>query len=139
MATKVYRLNQPKNTASFQLTTNHGRMTVGYEFKGGNQTTKVPATCTIKSEYYQNLLEDSELFKSGIVKLDRTFDDSKVGATAKEEKAVTEVPEVISPEQAIEYVFNKWGMTVKSGKQAVTIATKKGVTFPNLREIKPKQ
>jgi hypothetical protein len=138
MATKVYKLNQPKNTATFQLTTNHGRMTVGYEFKGGNQTTKVPATCTLKSEFYQQILENSAIFKNGIVKIDRILEEKKADSK-KEEKTTLAVEEITSPDQAIEYVFNHWGTVVKTGKQAATIAAKKGVTFPNMKEQKPKE
>lgn len=132
MATKVYRLNQPKNSATFTLHTNHGRMTIGYEFKGGNQTNKVPATCTLTNEFHQYLLENSELYKNGIVKLERTFDESK---PSKEEPAtMKEVDDVTSPEQAIEFVYNNWGVTAKSIKQAIKVANAKGVTFPNLKE-----
>lgn len=138
MATKVYKLNQPKNTATFQLTTNHGRMTVGYEFKGGNQTTKVPATCTLKNEFYQQILENSAIFKNGIVKIDRILEEKKADSK-KEEKTTLAVEEITSPDQAIEYVFNHWGTVVKTGKQAATIAAKKGVTFPNMKEQKPKE
>jgi hypothetical protein len=138
MATKVYKLNQPKNTATFQLTTNHGRMTVGYEFKGGNQTTKVPATCTLKSEFYQQILENSAIFKNGIVKIDRVLEEKKADPK-KEAKTTLAVEEITSPDQAIEYVFNHWGTVVKTGKQAATIAAKKGVTFPNMKEQKPKE
>ena len=138
MATKVYKLNQPKNTATFQLTTNHGRMTVGYEFKGGNQTTKVPATCTLKSEFYQQILENSAIFKNGIVKIDRVLEEKKADPK-KDAKTTLAVEEITSPDQAIEYVFNHWGTVVKTGKQAATIAAKKGVTFPNMKEQKPKE
>jgi hypothetical protein len=131
MATKVYRLNQPKNTATFQLHTNHGRMTIGYEFKGGNQTTKVPATCTLKNEFHQQLLESSDLFKNGIIKLERVLNADAKPVAKKESK---KVDEITSPEQAIEYVFNNWGIVVKSGKQAAKIANQKGVEFPNLKE-----
>ena len=52
--------------------------------------------------------------------------------TETEEKQ--QVDEVTSPEQAIEYVFNEWAIVVKNGKQAVKIASQKGVEFPNLKE-----
>ena len=73
------------------------------------------------------------MFKSGVIKLERTIEDkpkktAKVENTAKQEESVT------SPEQAIEYVFNTWGIVVKSGKQAVKIALQKGVEFPFLQE-----
>ncbi len=135
MATKVYKLNQPKNSASFTLTTNHGRMTVGYEFKGGNQTTMVAATCTLTNEFYQQLLENSTLFKNGIVKLERVF-ENKTDGKATNKPAVKQVEEITSPEQAITYVFDTWGAVVKTAKEAVRVAKAKGVEFPNLTEKK---
>lgn len=132
MATKVYKLNQPKNSASFTLTTNHGRMAVGYEFKGGNQTTKVAATCTLTSEFYQQLLENSALFKNGVVKLERVFEKKEGGKVEKPK--LKEVDGITSPDQAIQYVFENWGAVVKTAKEAVRIAKAKGVGFPNLKE-----
>jgi hypothetical protein len=94
----------------------------------------MPARCTLRDEFYQNLLESSDLFKRGIVKLERTIDenakDTKKTGTPKK----NQVDEVTSPEQAIEYCFNTWGIVVKNGKQAVKIANQKGVEFPNLTE-----
>ena len=135
MATKIYKLNQKKNVAIFDIPANDGKMMVTYTFKDGNQfMANMPARCTLRDEFYQNLLESSDLFKRGIVKLERVIDDS-----AKPQKKVTlpqkqQVDEITSPEQAIEYVFNTWGIVVKSGKQAVKIASQKGVEFPNLAE-----
>lgn len=138
MATKVYKLNQPKISATFTLTTNHGRMSVGYEFKGGNQMTKVPATCTLNSEFYQQLLENSSLFKRGIVKLERVIE--KKAPVKTESKPQPKVEDgVTSPEQAIEYVFDTWGAVVKTSKEAIRVAKAKGVEFPNLKEKKPKE
>jgi hypothetical protein len=135
MVTKIYKLNQKKNVAIFDIPANNGKMMVTYTFKDGNQfMPNMPARCTLRDEFYQNLLESSDLFKRGIIKLERTIDENakttkKVGAPKK-----NQVDEVTSPEQAIEYVFNTWGIVVKNGKQAVKIANQKGVEFPNLIE-----
>lgn len=134
MATKIYKLNQKKNVAIFDVPVNDGKMMVTFTFKDGNQfMTNMPARCTLRDEFYQNLLESTQMFKSGVIKLERTIEDkpkktAKVENTAKQEESVT------SPEQAIEYVFNTWGIVVKSGKQAVKIALQKGVEFPFLQE-----
>ena len=134
MATKIYRLNQSKNSAEFPLYANNGKMKVNYVFKDGNQLMRQPARCTLRGEFYQDLLEASTLFQNGIITLERVIEDegkksSKAAAQKKEA-----VDTVTSPEQAIEYVFNTWGIVVKSGKQAVKIASQKGVEFPNLKE-----
>lgn len=135
MATKIYKLNQKKNIAIFELAANNGKMKVTYTFKDGNQfLPNMPARCTLRDEFYQNLLESSDLFKRGIVKLERTIDENAKGTKKTEAPKKSQVDEVTSPEQAIEYVFNTWGIVVKNGKQAVKIANQKGVEFPNLIE-----
>jgi hypothetical protein len=139
MATKIYKLNQKKNIAIFDLTANDGKMKVTYTFKDGNQfMPNMPARCTVRNQFYQDLLESSDLFRRGIVKLERVIDDEKKTAKKQEPQKV-QAEEITSPEQAIEYVFNTWGITVKSGKQAVKIASQKNVEFPNLKETTPKE
>lgn len=137
--TKVYKLNQPKNTATFTLYANHGRMPVHYEFKGGNQTAKVAATCTLRNEFYQSLLERSELFKNGIVKLECTFKNDAAAQAPVTDKKMNLVEDVKTAEQAVEYVANTWAVAVKNGKQAKSFANKKGVDFPNLVLEAPKK
>ena len=133
MATKIYKLNQKKNSAIFNLTANDGKMVVTYTFKDGNQfMPNMPARCMLRNEFYQDLLESSDLFKRGVIKLDRTIEDSPKEDPKTVQKQ--QVEEITSPDQAIEYVFNTWGIVVKSGKQAVKIANQKGVEFPNLKE-----
>jgi hypothetical protein len=133
MATKIYKLNQKKNSAIFNLTANDGKMTVTYTFKDGNQfMPNMPARCMLRNEFYQDLLESSDLFKRGVVKLERVIEDNPKEEPKKVQKQ--QVEEITSPDQAIEYVFNTWGIVVKSGKQAVKIASQKGVEFPNLKE-----
>ena len=133
MATKIYKLNQKKNSAIFNLTANDGKMVVTYTFKDGNQfMPNMPARCMLRNEFYQDLLESSDLFKRGVIKLDRTIEDSPKEDPKTVQKQ--QVEDITSPDQAIEYVFNTWGIVVKSGKQAVKIASQKGVEFPNLKE-----
>ena len=134
MATKIYKLNQKKNSAIFQLTANDGKLTATYTFKDGNQfMPNMPARCMLRNEFYQDLLEQSDLFKRGLIVLERTIDD-KAKSPAQKAQQKQQVEEVTSPEQAIEYVFNEWALVVKNGKQAVKIASQKGVEFPNLKE-----
>ena len=135
MATKIYKLNQKKNVAIFDIPANDGKMMVTYTFKDGNQfMPNMPARCTLRDEFYQNLLEASDLFKRGIIKLERTIDENAKAKPAAKTSQKNQIDEVTSPEQAIEYCFNTWGIVVKSGKQAVKIANQKGVEFPNLTE-----
>lgn len=134
MATKIYKLNQKKNVAIFDIPANNGKMMVTYTFKDGNQfMANKPARCTLRDEFYQRLLEDTDLFKRGIIKLERVIDETSKKTETKESGKKQEEG-ITSPEQAIEYVFNTWGITVKSGKQAIKIASQKGVDFPNMKE-----
>ena len=134
MATKIYKLNQKKNVAIFDIPANDGKMMVTFTFKDGNQfMPNMPARCVLRNEFFQSLLEKSDLFKRGVVVLERTIDDEAKAEAPKEQKK-QEVDSVTSPEQAIEYVFNTWGIVVKSGKQAVKVASQKGVEFPFLKE-----
>jgi hypothetical protein len=134
MATKIYKLNQKRNIAIFDIPANGGKMTVTYTFKDGNQfMPNMPARCTLRNEFYQTLLEESNLFQRGIISLERVIEENQKSAK-KEEPKKEQNEEITSPEQAIEYVFNTWGIVVKSGKQAVKIASQKGVEFPNLKE-----
>ena len=134
MATKIYKLNQKKNVAIFDIPANDGKMMVTFTFKDGNQfMPNMPARCVLRNEFYQSLLEKSDLFKRGVVVLERTIDEEAKAEAPKEQKK-QEVDSVTSPEQAIEYVFNTWGIVVKSGKQAVKVASQKGVEFPFLKE-----
>ena len=57
MVTKIYKLNQPLNSAEFPLYANNGKMKVDYVFKDGNQLMKQPARCTLRNKFYQDLLE----------------------------------------------------------------------------------
>ena len=134
MATKIYKLNQKKNVAIFDIPANDGKMMVTFTFKDGNQfMPNMPARCVLRNEFYQSLLEKSDLFKRGVVVLERTIDDNTKTEAPQEPKKKM-VDSVTSPELAIEYVFNTWGVVVKSGKQAVKVASQKGVEFPNLKE-----
>ena len=134
MATKIYKLNQKRNIAIFDIPANEGKMMVTYTFKDGNQfMPNMPARCTLRNEFYQTLLEESNLFQRGIVSLERVIEENQKSAK-KEEPKKEQNEDITSPEQAIEYVFNTWGIVVKSGKQAIKIASQKGVEFPNLKE-----
>ena len=134
MATKIYKLNQKKNSAIFQLSANDGKLVATYTFKDGNQfMPNMPARCMLHNEFYQDLLEQSDLYKRGLIVLERVIDENGKTLSHKAQQK-QQVEEVTSPEQAIEYVFNEWAIVVKNGKQAVKIASQKGVEFPNLKE-----
>lgn len=132
MVTKIYKLAQPKNSATFNVVGKSGN-TVGYVFKDGNQINQSPARCVLRDKYYQDLLESTPMFKNGIIRLERKFGDEEVKKTDNKPKYI-EVPEVNSDEKAISYVANTWAVQVKTGKLARRFANKKGYDFPNLED-----
>jgi hypothetical protein len=134
MATKIYKLTQKKNVAIFDIPANDGKMMVTFTFKDGNQfMPNMPARCMLRNKFYQDLLERSDLFKRGVVVLERTINDEEKTEPVETPKK-KQVDEITSPEQAIEYVFNTWGIVAKTSKQALKVASQKGVEFPNLKE-----
>lgn len=132
MAKKVYRLCQPKNTAQFNLVGKNGNV-VRYNFTGGNQLLRVPATCILENEYCQWLLEHSKMFTDRIVKLERIIQDEVPVKEEPAEKQLIAVEEVNSVAKAVDYVANTWGLVAKTGKQALQFANSKGYDFPNMR------
>lgn len=132
MATKIYKLTQPKNSATFTVVGKSGN-TVGYAFRDGNQMMQQPARCVLHDKYYQDLLESTSMFANGIIKLERVFGDEEVKKT-ETKKQYIDVPDVNTDEKAINYVANTWAVQVKTGKLARRFANKKGYDFPNLED-----
>lgn len=127
---KIYRLNQRKTTATFTLTANNGKVTVGYKFDHGNPILNVPPRLALDSEFAQDLLEGSPLFKRRIVVLERTIKD---GEGKKVEKVTNHVKGVTNVAQAVDYIANTYAVQVKTTKQAVEFAQKHGFDFPDLK------
>lgn len=125
------------NSVSHVLT-GQGGNTVRFNFTNGNVITKKRAELTLKGKYYQDLLEGSELFTSGKVKLIRTIEDP---SEKKEEKAapaaaqvseqVEQVLEVRSTDELIAYVNQRWSKKYILPQKALAFATSEGVAFPN--------
>lgn len=130
MATKIYKLNNSMNTATFPLYTNNGKMKIDYVFKDGNQLMRQPARCTLHDKFYQDLLESSSLFKNGIIAVERVIDNKTAAAPAKKELKAVEG--VNSAKEAIDFVANTWAVQVRTAKQAKDFANKQGYDFPNL-------
>lgn len=89
---KVYRYNANRNSVSHILQGKNG-VTVRYNFERGNVITKQKPEIILKNEYAQNLLESSDLFKQGLVKLIRseeTLEDKLKKAAELEEKSSEE-------------------------------------------------
>lgn len=106
--------------------------------------------CIVKGEWEQEQLENSVYIKSKLVALESVAE--KKARIAKENAPVEEadetaeevleaedgeklqvVPEVKSVTQATAYIYENFGVTVKSAVQAKNVAKKHGVVFPNLK------
>lgn len=130
MAKKIYKLMQRKNQVSFTLIGKSGNM-VRFNFTQGNAAVNQPARLVLTNDYYQQLLEDCDLFKRGVIKIERIEGDS---STEKEAAVKMEkVEEVKTAADAIEYVANNFGEAAKTKNEAKKIAALNGVEFPNLK------
>lgn len=128
---KTYILNQKKNS-SVIIVTGRGGNKATYTFTNGNVSQNEPATKVVRSEYYQKLLEESDYFRLGIVKLDPKSSAPAVREPLK--KAVySPIPGVKSVEEATNYCATEWGETCKTSRQAQSCANSHGYEFVDLR------
>lgn len=132
---KTYQLTTPARNSSIVLRGKTGN-SLRYNFANGDPLTGKPATIMLRSQYSQDLLESSDLFRDGLVKLVRAEEG---GEKVKEVKKQTFVVEdVTSPEQLIEYVANNLEKVYQRPDAALEFAKKNGFEFPNL-ELKKKE
>ena len=141
---KVYRYNANRNSVSHILQGKNG-VTVRYNFERGNVITKQKPEIILKNEYAQNLLESSDLFKQGLVKLIRseeTLEDKLKKAAELEEKSSEEnkkgpieVASVVSDEDLIAFVNEEdkreGSRQFNTLTSALEWATKHNFAFPN--------
>lgn len=128
---KIYRYNQLRNTVKLDIISKGGvRGTL--VFDEGNVLAKDFPTVTVKTEFWQEVIEGSKLFKNGLIKLVQTIDDGESAVQESQEGEFKEEPDITTPQQAIEYVANNFGERAMNRNMAVGIAKKHGVKFPNL-------
>ena len=127
---KTYKLTQALRNSSFVLRGKTGNAQ-RFNFSGGDPLTGKPATLMLRSQYSQDLLEQSEMFKRGYVKLERV-DNGGETPTQEPKKEPIRMEEVNSPEQLIEFVATELEKPYKDPKFALKYAESKGYTFPNL-------
>jgi hypothetical protein len=124
---KTYILTRPYHNFSFILRNKSG-MSLRYDFTGGNSLTNVKAKLILRSQYAQELLEQSNEFKTGFVQLFRTDE----GGETPIEKKLTVKEDITSPEQLIEFVAVELERTYQRPDAALNYARSKGYEFPNL-------
>lgn len=143
--TKTYILNRKMNASTFTVYTEGGNG-VCYQFKGGNVNTNTLPFFVTDNEYYQYVLEHSDLFRSGTVSYDANTAKRMAQNAAKEvevanavaakiesEAEQTVVSSIKSVTQAVNYVSENFGVVVRTAEQAKNEAAKHGVVFPNLK------
>lgn len=102
-----------------------------YNFGGGDPLTGKAATIMLRSQYAQDLLENSDEFKKGLVILVRSDEGGETPAVQN----VSVVEDIKSPEQLIEFVATTLEKVYQRPEAALNYAKSKGYEFPNL-EIK---
>ncbi|MBQ7685215.1 MAG: hypothetical protein IJT48_12080 [Bacteroidaceae bacterium] len=127
---KTYQLTTPARNSSFVLRgkTNNAQR---FNFSGGDPMTGKYATLSLQSKYSQDLLEGSDLFKQGYVKLLRVDDGGETPVAGEPQRTVVE--EVTSPEQLIEYVASTLEKVYQRPEAALNYAKQKGYEFPNVK------
>lgn len=131
---KIYRLKQVRNNVSHVLVGAGGNK-VRYEFTGGNVIAGTCPELSLKGKYYQDLLESSELFKSGTVVLIReikTSDDMKENVPKPEPKNMNTADAVTTPDELLVYINTNYDKKFTDPSKALTFAAKEGEVFANL-------
>lgn len=129
---KIYKYNQLRNTVKIDICSKGGvRGTL--VFDQGNVFTKEFPTVQVRTEFWQQAIEDSKLFKTGTIKLVQVIKEE----TDEEEKPVQDdtykvIEEVDSVEKAIDYVASNFGVVCKTRVKVINEAHKHGVDFPNM-------
>ena len=129
---KIYRYNQLRNTVKSAICSNGGlRGTL--VFDQGNVFTKEFPTVQVRTAFWQQVIEDSKLFKDGVIKLVQTIrEDSVLNPNILPDK-LKEIEDVTTVEQAIDYLASEYGVVAKTKLKAINEAHKHGIDFPNLK------
>lgn len=132
---KTYQLRQIRNNVSHVLTAPGGN-TMRYNFTNGNVVMGKYPSLTLRNKYAQELLEQSNLFKSNLVVLMRSEKEpcDEVGyfGKPKTEENVRVVEDVTTTPELLDWISDNLGVSPKNKTEALKVAAKNNVTFPNL-------
>lgn len=133
---KIYRLKQVRNSVSHVLV-GAGGNTMRYNFTGGNVVSGTCPEISLKSKYAQDLLEASELYKSGMVvkvRETKTPEDETeaVAEAAVAAAAKTDESSVTTPDELLAYVNTNYQKKFTDPSKALAFAAKEGIVFTNL-------
>lgn len=131
---KIYRLRQVRNSVSHVLV-GAGGNTMRYNFTGGNVVSGTCPEISLKSKYAQDLLEASELYKSGLVVKVReikTQEDETEAVAGAAATAKTGESSVTTPDELLAYVNENYQKRFTDPSKALAFAAKEGIVFTNL-------
>lgn len=129
---KTYRYNELCNNVSLTIS-GAGGNSMRYNFTHGNTYMRKCPELTLRNKYAQDLLENSELFKKGLVSLVRsTPEPSDVIDDEPTEKE--EVMGIHTSAEVIAYVNKRFDKEYKNLANAMKRASKAGIIFPEFNE-----
>lgn len=129
---KTYRYNELYNNVSLTIS-GAGGNSMRYNFTHGNTYMRKCPELTLRNKYAQDLLENSELFKKGLVSLVRsTPEPSDVIDDEPTEKE--EVMGIHTSAEVIAYVNKRFDKEYKNLANAMKCASKAGIIFPEFNE-----
>ena len=131
---KIYKLRQLRNNVSHVLIGKNGN-TMRYNFTNGNISVGTYPSISLRNEYAQNLLEESELFKRQDVVLERVI-KTKEEEEAGERITTRDMHEelgITTPDELLAYVNTAYNKRFSDPVKALSFAAKEGDVFPNLK------
>ena len=133
---KTYRYNKLQNNAYHVLVGKSGN-TVRYNFANGNVLHRRYPELTLRNKYAQDLLEESDIFKNGLVSLTQSIKEASDAEEVKVETKTAKASDnavgiVTTPDELLAYVNENYGKQFTQPAKALAFAAGKGVTFPNL-------
>lgn len=145
---KTYRARVNRNNVSYLLYGKQGNE-VRFNFTNGNVVTNKYPSLTLKGRYYQELLEDSTLFQTHVVIMEREQEEypgekaeREAETTNAEERTeaspkqvqIEKVPGIRTSDEVIAYVNERYGKECKTLATAMKHTSKDGLVFPDFSE-----
>ena len=138
-ARKVYIWTKKQNNASIILQDKGVR--IRYDFANGSVIQQIPATFITENEYYQRILEESELYQNGTIRIRQIIPllsqeeriQKEKDMLESQKKSMTPVSGIKSAKSAMDWVANQLEEKATSGLKAVEIAKKHGYYFPDFQ------
>ncbi len=147
---KTYKARVPRNNVSYLLYGKQGNE-VRFNFTDGNININKYPTLTLRGRYFQELLEDSLLFKGETVvieheqeefpgeKAERENETNSVSVpaptpTAPKQPKTEEVRDIYTSDEVIAYINDRFDKECKTLATAMKHASKAGLIFPDFNE-----